>query len=257
MTPTIRGSPTTSGSPIRSSGGGSRPSGASSSPSRRSSCEALVRSGRRGPLGARHAGAARRARRRRSTGARRAGLRRAARGAAPGRRVRPAPRRGRVGRSLAAAAGRVACSRGARRVAVLQKLDDHENLGGCSATRPRSASTRCCSTPSAPIRSTAAACGSRSGTCCTVPWTRLGVARRAARAGFTLFALTPAPDATPLDAVDWPERSRCCSARRARACRRGGSRRPTRGSASRCSPASTRSTSRPPPRSRSTRRADG
>jgi tRNA G18 (ribose-2'-O)-methylase SpoU len=96
---------------------------------------------------------------------------------------------------------------GARRVAVLQKLGDHENLGG--------------------VFRNAAAFGIDAvlldGECAdplyrrcvrvsighvlTVPWTRLESLETLRAAGFALLALTPAPDATPLDAVDWPDRS--------------------------------------------------
>ena len=95
---------------------------------------------------------------------------------------------------------------GARRVAVVQKLGDHENLGGlfrnaaafgidavlldaeCADPLYR----RC-------VRVSI-------GHVLTVPWTRLVALDELRESGFTLFALTPAPDARPLDGVEWPPR---------------------------------------------------
>jgi tRNA G18 (ribose-2'-O)-methylase SpoU len=94
----------------------------------------------------------------------------------------------------------------ARRIAVLQKLGDHENLGG--------------------IFRNAAAFGIDAvlldGECAdplyrrcvrvsighaiTVPWTRVESLDQIRALGFTLFALTPAARSVPLATVDWPER---------------------------------------------------
>ena len=127
------------------------------------------------------------------------------------------------------------CSRGARRVAVLQRLNDHENLGGvfrnaaafgidavlldaeCADPLYR----RC-------VRVSI-------GHVLTVPWTRLASLDELRGAGFTLFALTPAPDAAPSTRSTGPSASRCCSEPRDRDCPTSGSPRPTSGSASRCS----------------------
>jgi tRNA G18 (ribose-2'-O)-methylase SpoU len=94
----------------------------------------------------------------------------------------------------------------AQRVAVVQKLGDHENLGGvfrnaaafgidavlldaeCADPLYR----RC-------VRVSI-------GHVLTVPWTRIESLAELRSRGFTLFALTPAPDARPLDRVAWPER---------------------------------------------------
>jgi len=95
---------------------------------------------------------------------------------------------------------------GATRVAVVQKLGDHENLGG--------------------VFRNAAAFGIDAvlldGECAdplyrrcvrvsighvlTVAWTRLHRLDDLRREGFTLFALTPEADARPLDTVVWPSR---------------------------------------------------
>jgi tRNA G18 (ribose-2'-O)-methylase SpoU len=96
---------------------------------------------------------------------------------------------------------------GSRRVAVVQKLGDHENLGGvfrnaaafgidavlldaeCADPLYR----RC-------VRVSI-------GHVLTVPWTRLHTLDDLRRSGFSLLALTPDPDAQPLDSVAWPSRS--------------------------------------------------
>ena len=102
---------------------------------------------------------------------------------------------------------------GARRVAVLEKVNDYENLGVLFRTRPRSASTRCCSTRSAPIRCIAAASGSRSGTRSTAVDAG-GLARRRAGRGFHHRSRSR-PRPTRSDRrVEWPERSRAAARRR-------------------------------------------
>ncbi|GAB3983534.1 hypothetical protein GCM10027615_68980 [Plantactinospora veratri] len=50
--------------------------------------------------------------------------------------------------------------RDARRVVVLEDVNNHTNVGAIFRGPPRSASTRCCSRPPAPTRSTGAAYGS-------------------------------------------------------------------------------------------------
>ena len=98
-------------------------------------------------------------------------------------------------------------------VAVLEAAQRlREPRARCSATPPRSASTRCCSTRNAPTRSTAAACGCRWATCCGCRsrCCRRAVARVARRASGTpdsrLLALTPAADAIELRSVVPPTR---------------------------------------------------
>lgn len=97
---------------------------------------------------------------------------------------------------------------GARRVAVLEDINDHENLGvifrsaGSLGVDAVLLSPRCCD----PLyrRSVRVSMGH----VLTVPWTRLepwpdGL-DRVAGAGFTLIALTPAADAEPLTAWNPP-----------------------------------------------------
>jgi tRNA G18 (ribose-2'-O)-methylase SpoU len=95
---------------------------------------------------------------------------------------------------------------GARRLAVLEKLNDHENLGvvfrnaaafgidgvlldaECADPLYR----RC-------VRVSI-------GHVLTVPWTRLSSLEDLRSHGFTLLALTPAPDAVPIGEITWPDR---------------------------------------------------
>jgi len=97
--------------------------------------------------------------------------------------------------------------RGARRVAVLQRVNDHENLGGLF----RSAAAlgidavlldaecadpwyrRC-------VRVSI-------GTVCTLPWTRIVSLDDVQAAGFALIALTPSAGASALDTMAWPDRA--------------------------------------------------
>jgi tRNA G18 (ribose-2'-O)-methylase SpoU len=96
---------------------------------------------------------------------------------------------------------------GACRIAVCERVNDHENLGvlfrnaaafGLDAVVLDQESAdplyrRC-------VRVSI-------GHVCTVPWTRYSRLADLRNAGFTLLALTPAPDAIPLAAVDWPARA--------------------------------------------------
>jgi tRNA G18 (ribose-2'-O)-methylase SpoU len=94
-----------------------------------------------------------------------------------------------------------------RVVAVLQKVNDHENLGvlfrsaaafgvGAVLLDPE------CSDPL--YRRTVRV---SIGHVLDVPWTRLTSLDEVRTAGYSLFALTPAPDSHDLDAVEWPERT--------------------------------------------------
>ena len=91
-------------------------------------------------------------------------------------------------------------------MAVVQKLGDHENLGGIF----RNAAAfgvdavlldKECADPlyRRCVRVSI-------GHAITVPWTRVASLGEVREHGFSLFALTPAGDTTPLDAVPWPER---------------------------------------------------
>jgi tRNA G18 (ribose-2'-O)-methylase SpoU len=95
---------------------------------------------------------------------------------------------------------------GARRIAVVERLNDYENLGvlfrnaaafGIDAVLLDSESAdplyrRC-------VRVSI-------GHAFLVPWTRVGSLDELRNRGFALFALTPDPDAVPLDRVNWPDR---------------------------------------------------
>jgi len=96
---------------------------------------------------------------------------------------------------------------GARRVAVLERVNDHENLGVLF----RSAAAlgvdavlldRECSDPlyRRCVRVSI-------GHVLLIPWTRVASVDEVRGAGITTFAFTPAIDATAIDDVEWPERS--------------------------------------------------
>lgn len=95
---------------------------------------------------------------------------------------------------------------GARRIAVLERVNDHENLGvlfrnaaafGVDAVV---LDAQCAD----PLyrRSVRVSIGH----VCTVPWTRYASLDDVRAAGFTLVALTPAVDAVPIGEVEWPVR---------------------------------------------------
>jgi tRNA G18 (ribose-2'-O)-methylase SpoU len=94
----------------------------------------------------------------------------------------------------------------ARRVAVLQKLGDHENLGAVFRNAAAFGMDavlldRECADPlyRRCVRVSI-------GHVLSVPWTRLQSLEELRGMGFALLALTPGPDATPLDSVEWPEK---------------------------------------------------
>ena len=95
---------------------------------------------------------------------------------------------------------------GARRVAVVQKLGDHENLGGIfrSAAAFGVDAVLLDAECADPLYRRCVRVSI--GHVLHVPWTRLDSLDDVRREGFTLFALTPDPAAVPLDAVVWPER---------------------------------------------------
>jgi len=96
---------------------------------------------------------------------------------------------------------------GASRVAVCERLNDHENLGvlfrsaaalGIDAVLLDAESAdplyrRC-------VRVSI-------GHVCTTPWTRIGSLAEVRVAGFTTIALTPAPDAVSIGRFRWPDRA--------------------------------------------------
>jgi tRNA G18 (ribose-2'-O)-methylase SpoU len=94
---------------------------------------------------------------------------------------------------------------GARRVAVVQKLGDHENLGGIfrSAAAFGVDAVLLDAECADPLYRRCVRVSI--GHVLTVPWTRLESLDELRSAGFTLFALTPDAGAEPIDAIAWPE----------------------------------------------------
>jgi len=97
--------------------------------------------------------------------------------------------------------------RGARRIAVLEHVNDHENLGVLfrSAAALGIDAVLLDPTCSDPLyrRTVRVSIGH----VLTLPWTRVDSVEAVRAAGFSLLACTPAPDAQPLESVVWPERS--------------------------------------------------
>jgi len=94
----------------------------------------------------------------------------------------------------------------AKRIAVLQKLGDHENLGGIfrNAAALGIDAVLLDSECADPLYRRCVRVSI--GHAITVPWTRIESLDQIRELGFELFALTPAAGSVPLDAVDWPER---------------------------------------------------
>jgi tRNA G18 (ribose-2'-O)-methylase SpoU len=94
----------------------------------------------------------------------------------------------------------------ARRVAVIEHMTDHENLGGVfrnAAAFGLDAVLLDAETADPLYRR----CVRVSiGHVLTVPWTRVASLDELRDCGFTLVALTPARDAPPIGAIDWPAR---------------------------------------------------
>jgi len=96
---------------------------------------------------------------------------------------------------------------GARRVAVLQKINDHENLGVLfrSAAALGVDAVLLDEECSDPLYRRCVRVSI--GHVLRIPWTRVASIEDVGRAGFATFAFTPSTPSTPLDAVDWPERA--------------------------------------------------
>ena len=94
----------------------------------------------------------------------------------------------------------------ARRVAVVQKITDHENLGGVfrNAAAFGIDAVLLDGESADPLYRRCVRVSI--GHVLTVPWTRIGALAELRESGFTLVALTPAPGARPLRDFDWPER---------------------------------------------------
>jgi tRNA G18 (ribose-2'-O)-methylase SpoU len=97
--------------------------------------------------------------------------------------------------------------RDADRVAVVERVNDHENLGVLfrnAAAFDLDAVVLDAETADPLYRR----CVRVSiGHVCTVPWTRYETVAGIRATGLTLVALTPSPEAVPLDEVSWPARA--------------------------------------------------
>ena len=175
-------------------------------------------------------------------------------------RIRGAPRRARLVRPQAAArASASSCAR-ARRVVVLEDVNNHTNVGAIVRSASALGIDALLLDPGSCDPLYRRSLRISMGEALSLPHARTealpGGLAPLREAGFVLAALTPAPDARSTSRPSpQPVTSgwRCCWAPRARGSRRPCWQRPTCGCASRWPPASTRSTSRPPQRSRSTR----
>ena len=94
----------------------------------------------------------------------------------------------------------------ARRVAVLQKLGDHENLGGVFRNAAAFGIDAVLLDPECADPLYRRCVRVSIGHVLSVPWARVQSLDELRSLGFALLALTPAPDATPLGVVEWPER---------------------------------------------------
>lgn len=97
--------------------------------------------------------------------------------------------------------------RDAKRVAVLERVNDHENLGVVfrSAAALGVDAVLLDAECSDPLYRRCVRVSI--GHVLHIPWTRVGSVAEVRAAGFTTFALTPAADATPIGAIDWPDRA--------------------------------------------------
>ena len=96
---------------------------------------------------------------------------------------------------------------GARRVAVLERINDHENLGVLFRSAAALGVDAVLLDPECSDPLYRRCVRVSIGHVLRLPWTRVGSVDAVRRAGFTVFALTPAPDAIPIDLVEWPERT--------------------------------------------------
>ena len=96
---------------------------------------------------------------------------------------------------------------GARRVAVLERVNDHENLGVLFRSAAALGVDAVLLDPECSDPLYRRCVRVSIGHVLRLPWTRIGSVDEVRRAGFTTFALTPSSDATPIDRVDWPERT--------------------------------------------------
>jgi tRNA G18 (ribose-2'-O)-methylase SpoU len=98
-------------------------------------------------------------------------------------------------------------TRDARRIAVLQKVNDHENLGLLfrSAAALGVDAVLLDAECSDPLYRRCVRVSI--GHVLVLPWTRVETLDEVAAAGFTLYALTPDPAAAPITAIAWADRT--------------------------------------------------
>ena len=95
---------------------------------------------------------------------------------------------------------------GARRVAVLERVNDHENLGVLFRSAAALGVDAVLLDPECSDPLYRRCVRVSIGHVLRLPWTRIASVEEVRRAGLTTFALTPSADATPIDVVDWPDR---------------------------------------------------
>lgn len=97
--------------------------------------------------------------------------------------------------------------RGARRVAVLERVNDHENLGVLFRSAAALGVDAVLLDPECSDPLYRRCVRVSIGHVLRIPWTRVAAVAEIRSAGFRTYAFTPAPDATPLGRVAWPERA--------------------------------------------------
>ena len=96
---------------------------------------------------------------------------------------------------------------GARRVAMLERVNDHENLGVLFRSAAALGVDAVLLDPECSDPLYRRCVRVSIGHVLKIPWTRVSSVDEIRGAGFTTFALTPAADATPIDTVEWPART--------------------------------------------------
>jgi tRNA G18 (ribose-2'-O)-methylase SpoU len=96
---------------------------------------------------------------------------------------------------------------GARRVAVLERVNDHENLGIVFRSAAALGVDAVLLDPECADPLYRRCVRVSIGTAFTLPWARVGGLDAVRAAGFTLVALTPNAGADPITEVDWPDRT--------------------------------------------------
>jgi tRNA G18 (ribose-2'-O)-methylase SpoU len=96
---------------------------------------------------------------------------------------------------------------GARRVAVLERVNDHENLGVLFRSAAALGVDAVLLDPECSDPLYRRCVRVSIGHVLRLPWTRIGSIDEVRGAGFTTFALTPSSDAIPIDTVAWPDRA--------------------------------------------------